>query len=333
MAESPLTIDELDAMGIDVHSKVTTIIRSTSAIISLISSSTLIWMITRSRAGFTTSYNRILLGMAISDIFMSLGLANFNFTAPRDDSYFVWNASGNQVTCSVQGFTFFMGMFSGLFYSCSLNLYSLAVVKYNKSDGYIHNKVEPFLHGVPIAFALIVGITLLAKQNINNGGGNCYAPVYRPLHCIGYEDGEIREGFDIPCGRGHDGAVLVYYGGLFTIMFVVPLIIGSSLGIIRMSVLKQENLMTRYGESNVNRSNSRLVLHRAIAYSVSYFLTWTFSVIGVGFDMANVEWPTAIWYLANIFNPLQGVSTMICISNLDYTISHIILQYLISFSI
>jgi len=307
MAESPLTIDELDAMGIDVHSKVTTIIRSTSAIISLISSSTLIWMITRSRAGFTTSYNRILLGMAISDIFMSLGLANFNFTAPRDDSYFVWNASGNQVTCSVQGFTFFMGMFSGLFYSCSLNLYSLAVVKYNKSDGYIHNKVEPFLHGVPIAYALIYSTTLLAKRNINDsGGGNCYAHVYNPPHCIGYEDGETREGFDIPCGRGHDGAVVFYYLTGFGTVFIVPVIIGTSLGMIYRSVSKQENNMASYGESNINRSNSRLVLNRAIAYSISYFLTWSFSMIGVGFDVANVEWPTAIWYLTSIFNPLQG---------------------------
>lgn len=64
--------------------------------------------------------------------------------------------------------------------------------------------------------------------------------------------------------------------------------------------------MATYGESNANRSNSRLVLNRAIAYSGSYFLTWSFGMIGTGFSAANVEWPTAIRYLTNIFNPLQG---------------------------
>ena len=105
-----------------------------------------------------------------------------------------------------------LGMDSGLLYSCSLNLHSLAVVKYNKSDSYMRRKVAPFIHGVPIAWALISSITLLAMQNFNDKGtGICIAPVYEPPHCIGYEDGETRDGFDIPCGRGRDGAVIFYY--------------------------------------------------------------------------------------------------------------------------
>mmetsp|Transcript_10408 Transcript_10408/g.19144 ORF Transcript_10408/g.19144 Transcript_10408/m.19144 type:complete len:387 (+) Transcript_10408:597-1757(+) len=306
MEANQIPLDELVAIGIDVQRKATTIIASSLAIVSLISSSALIWMIKRSRASFTTTYNRILLAMAISDIIFSFSVSHFNFTTPIDDNYFVWNASGNQLTCSIQGFASGVGAASGLLYSCSLNLYSLAVVKYNKPDRYIRSKVEPFLHGIPVVLALIGSITLLAEQNINNGGGNCYAPVYKPPHCIGYEDGQTREGFDIPCGRGHDGAVLFFYVGGLTTTFLVPLIIGSSLGIIHRSVSKQENNMAGYGASNINRSNSRLVLHRVIAYSVSYVLTWSFSIIGIGFEIANMEWPTALWYLANIFNPLQG---------------------------
>ena len=65
------------------------------------------------------------------------------------------------------------------------------------------------------------------------------------------------------------------------------------------------------GSSNSNKnqsSYSRVVLHRAFAYSSAFFLAWSFFAIGACFDIANMEWPTAIWYLTNIFNPLQGVS-------------------------
>ena len=79
------------------HSKANTIIRSTMAIISLISSSILIWMISHSRTRFSTTQHRILLGMSLVDILYSLSLAHFNVTAPKDNNYFVWNARGNQV--------------------------------------------------------------------------------------------------------------------------------------------------------------------------------------------------------------------------------------------
>jgi len=314
MEGDPIPIDELNATVIDVHDIATTIINSSLAILSLISSSVLIWMIKRSRASFATTYNRILLGMAITDILFSLGSAHFNFTAPSDDSYYVWNASGNELTCNIQGFVALAGTISSLFYNCSLNLFSLACVKYNLPDSYIRRKVEPFLHGVPIAFALIISITLLVEQNINdNGGGNCIAAVYTPPHCIGYEDGEPREGFNIECGRGHDGAVLLWYLFGLGMLFLVPLTIATSLGMIYRSVSKQENNMASYGASNFtgsaqqpDRSNSRLVLHRALAFSIAYFLAWLFVIIGMVLGIANVEYPTPLLYLANIFNPLQG---------------------------
>ena len=35
----------------------------------------------------------------------------------------------------------------------------------------MRRKVEPFLHEVPIVYTLITGITFLAKDNFNDGGG------------------------------------------------------------------------------------------------------------------------------------------------------------------
>ncbi len=99
----------------------------------------------------------------------------------------------------------------GQLYNASLNVYYVAVVKHGKSEAdiRIRSKMEPFLlHGVPIVWivALTYTIVLLARKHLNDAGaGICTSPVYYPPHCYGYDVGEIRDGFEIPCGRGSDG--------------------------------------------------------------------------------------------------------------------------------
>jgi hypothetical protein len=69
--------------------------------------------------------------------------------------------------------------------------------------------------------------------------------VYNPPHCVGYEDGEIREGFTIPCGRGRDGAVVFYYSMAFVTFCIVPVVICVSLGMIYNAVKLQEKALSR----------------------------------------------------------------------------------------
>jgi len=339
MVEGPIPLEELpnadDIKEAYHHSKAFAITRSTMAIISLISSSFLIWLIAHSKHGLSSTYHRIVLGMSIADIFLSLSLAPFNATAPSDVDYIGWNARGNQASCSAEGFLGIFGGFTGVYYSCSLNIYYLAVVRYQKTDRYIRNKIEPFLHGTPLGLGLIVAITLLVKQNLNSLGGICQSLVYDPPHCIGYKDGEIREGFTIPCGRGRDGAVTFAYLANFITFLIVPCVIVISLGMIYRGVRQQEKKMARYGagalvqganDSNegdpnsylsnilrrktksIKRSNSRVVLQKAFAYTCSYCLTWSWwlalSVIGVA--GAEAEVTNVILYLLTIFTPLQG---------------------------
>jgi len=296
--------------------------------------------------------------MSVGDIIFSLSLAHFNSIAPSDDDYYVWNARGNQATCSAQGFVAYLGSTVSVFYTCSLVLYSMAAVKYNKRDSYIHAKIEPFLHGVPIVWGFIASTILLVGKNLNHrGNGLCTLVVYDPPHCIGYADGDVHEGFEVPCGRGHDGAVLFYYFAFFFTFFAVPIIIGVSLWMIYRAVKQQEQAIARYGagafaantnthqtssgansdedeganhhtfldrlgriirsavsslkrgrstEQSSSVSNSRVVLRRAFAFTILYFLTWTGYFIVVCFDIGGKDAPDAILYLSAIFNPLQG---------------------------
>jgi len=230
--------------------------------------------------------------------------------SPTDVSYMVWSARGNQATCTIYGFVVIMGMNLTLYYSCSLNIYYLILIKYNKSGAYIRKKVEPYLHGIPISLGLIWSIVALVNKNYNAGeSGQCSTtPIYNPPHCQGYEDGEVREGFTIPCGRGRGEAFYLTFGGLSTI--ITPIVIGVSLGMLYRHVSKHEKRMARYGigalhtsseqspsDQNRDRSYSRAVSNRAIAYLFSYFLTWGW-VIGAGImALLEVEIPLPYLYL------------------------------------
>eukprot|EP00956_Cyclotella_meneghiniana_P035354 scaffold114268_cov37-Cyclotella_meneghiniana.AAC.4 len=301
------------------HGRSIIIIRSTSATISMISSCCIIRMIMKSQDRLSTTYHRLLLGMSVGDILFSLPLITFAAMAPTDLSYMVWNARGNQATCTTAGFFVTIGVYLTLFYSCSLNIYYLILIKYNKSESYIRKKVEPFLHGIPISLALIWSIIGIVNKIYNDGGtGSCLTATYNPPHCDGYEDGEVREGFTIPCGRGQ-GEVFYTISGI-VVLLIPPVVIGVSLAMLYRHVSKQEKIMSRYGagalnttsdqsasDQNRDRAFSRAVLNKAIAYSSSYFLTWLWHIGGAIMGLQGAEKiPLAYKYLWNIFGPLQG---------------------------
>jgi len=274
-----MSIEDLYAANAEYrdHSKSLNIIQSSSAIVSTISSSTLIWMILRSPQRLSTTHHRIIFGMAVGDILFSLSMASFNAMTPSDVDYIVWNAKGNQATCNLQGLMTTVGVGMSLLYSCSLNIYSLAIVKYNKTDFYIQNKMERFLHGVPIVLPLAYGFTLLATQGYNSGLGNGrVAPVYDPPHCIGIEDGQVREGFEIQCGRGRDGpSTIVFAVGFFCLFFGSPTTVGVTLGMMYRHVSRQERRMGRYGGGALNHSAPQENINTTTAASVdgSYGIT------------------------------------------------------------
>jgi len=235
-------------------------------------------------------------------------------------SYLVWNASGNQASCSAEGFITKVGYSITMCYSCSLNLYYLAKVKYNKSDTHIRTKNEPFLHGVPILIGLVFGVTSLINKNNNNEGSlNCsVGPTFNPPHCIGYEDGQVREGFKIPCGRGRHPDVFTAFSNILLLVTLVTIIV--SMGMIYRSVSKQEKIMSRFGTgtldltaqqsstSNPNRNTScsRAVLHKALACTIAYFLTWSWTIAVQMIWWTEKEPPPALHYMMVIFQPLQG---------------------------
>jgi hypothetical protein len=82
-------------------------------------------------------------------------------------------------------------------------LYYLAIVRYNKTDTYIRESLEPWFHGTTILLPFAIALSGFPLKEFNNpDGGICFAEPYNSPHCIGYEDGFIPSGFTIPCERG-----------------------------------------------------------------------------------------------------------------------------------
>ena len=77
--EVPIPLEELYSSNTDyvAITKTMGIIQSTSAIISFLSSSILIWILKRSNARFTSIYHRMLLGMSVGDLLFSLSYVTF----------------------------------------------------------------------------------------------------------------------------------------------------------------------------------------------------------------------------------------------------------------
>ncbi len=240
--------DESDVMdGFIEKSKHYAITAASTGSVSFISSMVIVCILLRSHAGLSRIYHRLLFGMCIGDMLSSSIYLMAPAVVPKDMNYHVWNARGNQASCDFQGFVAIFGIFVTSGYNCSLCLYSLARVKYKKTERYIKAKLELWLHCLPIVIALAVSIAGLASQVYNPGLTNCFVSPYNPPHCEGIEKGMIPNGYEIPCGRGTENYDVFYYILLVKNLGILPGIIFGTMAMMYREVLKSEKNMEKYG--------------------------------------------------------------------------------------
>ena len=100
-----------------------------------------------------TPYTRLLLGMSISDILLSLHYAIGNFLRPSETSHRAW-AYGNDASCSASGFIGQLAI-SAILYNGMLSIYFLLTARFRWSNRKISKTVEPLMHIVAIGFPLL----------------------------------------------------------------------------------------------------------------------------------------------------------------------------------
>ena len=238
------------------------IIRRTSGSLSTIASTCLVVHILRSHHGLSTTYHRLVFGLCISDIMSSFGFVLSSTMVPKEMNYLAPGAQGNTATCTAQGSLLTVGAHVSNLYNCSICLYYLAIIRYNKKDEYIRNKLEPWFHGISIIIPLVVGFVFMAMKGYNAYGSACFLRQNDPPHCIGgYESGETPEGFSIPCRRGDGGENPTLYlvtamVGFGSTLIVTPTVIVGTMLLMYRSVSKIEQRMQNYGVSAL-RLNAR----------------------------------------------------------------------------
>jgi len=234
------------------ESKAYAITRQVSAFISLVASIALLIMLLRSYTGLGTTFHRLLFGLCIADILSSFASVFATAMAPKETSYYIWNARGNSATCDAQGFILAFGSAAGILYNCSLCFYHLSVVRYERSDEYIRKKIEPYYHAVSILIPLVVSFTTLAKQAFNPAPntGICWGFQYNPPHCenLDLNTGEVPDDdmYTIECGRGPDATLLSLIFGL-PMLLSSPIVIVVTMTMTYRAVLKNEKKLSKYG--------------------------------------------------------------------------------------
>ena len=214
------------------YEKLCTIVAIITGLLSLGGSSLLMCTILRSKKKLSVPYRRIIFGTSIFDVFQSLGLATSTFLSPK--GVHIW-ASGNTVTCDIQGFFTTVGAIGVPLYLCSLCIYYFCIIKLNMRNKDF-KKLEPCLHAVPILYGFFCGIFALANQYLNNAGSVCYvAP--SPITC------EIIPGVECTRGEGASKFRLLFLTYPSMIIFGI---VCSIMAVIAISAKKIEKRQRRY---------------------------------------------------------------------------------------
>ncbi|GFH55544.1 hypothetical protein CTEN210_12020 [Chaetoceros tenuissimus] len=189
------------------------IIPMVTGTISIVSSSSLMFCIlVYSQIKLKRVVRRILFMFCIYDCIYSLGSALSIFLTPEWTSKY---ALGNLITCDIQGAMVQIGFAGSAFYTLSLAIYYVAIIKFNRKEKDISNKLfEYILHSIPNSFAIISGIFLAVKRQ--------YGPLAENHACwLGIHPRNCLTDPDVECERGSHMTIIEYAKWVFVIPFML----------------------------------------------------------------------------------------------------------------
>jgi hypothetical protein len=139
----------------DTQQKVLILLPFFSGTLSIVSSSTILYLVCKS--GFGTCYKRILFGLSVSDILISCTLIIQPFLLPAATSTRLW-AAGNDSTCTLLG-TMSQLSLSAMLYTGVLAFYFLLTIRFGVTEKALARHYEPWMHAMAIGLPLLTAIT------------------------------------------------------------------------------------------------------------------------------------------------------------------------------
>ena len=194
----------------------------------------LIYSITRKiRRKRSSVYDRLLMGMSISDMLSSFWMSMSTWPIPESTGV-LW-AAGNQTTCNLQGF-FTHGTIASPMYNASLSFYHLFVVRYKWKNQRLQ-KYEWCFHFLPIVWSLSTAVAGIPLELYNNANLWCFI--------ASTPDGSRGQNADF-------FRMLFFYGPLFLMIIIITV----NMFLVVCHVRAVTTLAIRHSTS-VTTSNSR----------------------------------------------------------------------------
>jgi hypothetical protein len=238
----------------------------------------------KNRSDALSTRHRLLAGMSVCDIISSSAWFLTSWPVPEDMPFGLWNV-GNKDTCSAQGF-FIQLSIGTVTYNACLALYYLLVIRYGWKNEYISRHVEPWMHFVAVAFALITSFAALALDLYHSIGWTCGISAYPPYCIQSYENKGPTN-----CIRGDNARIfLVAFRIGPTCCIIVFLVV--SLFLVYWKIRTVES-----GSSHLQRRPGRLQQRfalQAFLYVGAMFITWG-PMIGVYLHLEIASKPPEWW--------------------------------------
>lgn len=211
--------------------------------LSILGSAYIIWDVAfRSKSLRKSTQKRILFGMSCCDIIAS-GFGFFPTSWPIPEIYPIWGASGNQASCNAQGFFITFSTTLSL-YNAALTFFYLAKIRYQVSSTAMTQRIEPFLHAIPILGGLALSTSALALDLFNPFDGHSCFIASVPFLCADSWSQSSNSELP-PCIRG-DNASIYRWILFFGPAWVDLILVSCNMFLVYMAVYSREKKMSRY---------------------------------------------------------------------------------------
>jgi hypothetical protein len=218
--------------------------RTVTASISFVGSTTIAFVIIKMPHGLSSSYRRIILCLSIADVIQSLSIILGPFAVPQDTPDSIW-AIGNTASCTTQGFLLNIASVATPMYTFGLSIYFLLRVKYGMSREDFATVVEWKWHTVILLWNLVGNSYTLFTKSINasRAGSLCHIDGL-PLLC------DVDPEKYGECIRGENAlrtkSIVIYIP-----ILVCFLGMGISLGILTWHVFAQESKKDEHSQESL----------------------------------------------------------------------------------
>lgn len=197
------------------------------------------------RAGKGTTATRVLMCLMVGSMLAAFGRIWGTLPMPKEyEGYDTYGFQrGNYATCSLQGFTMYLGHFSMMLWDMGLSLYYVLMVCYSWTPVQLW-KMERILYAVIWPFAISLPIAAWATQSFNPAGQYCYL-IAEPMDCDPFDEECIRGNYYVPF------LLVVSFLGLSSIIFS-----GAAMLTLYCSFQKLEQRNARRFDASLNLSTS-----------------------------------------------------------------------------